>query len=134
MTPERLSFKNTVSFSDYLMKPEMATLELPTQSLYTDVAGIKNMRSVYRWHVFFKFVLIVAVAMFFSGLLKQRRYSALALFLILIVFEFMPNVSDMHQRYRTAYGQFELFREDIVEDMQPSVKANDKVFFLFQGE
>lgn len=128
-TKKDVSNKTTISYSDYLMPENEATLNLHTGFMYQYIPGIKNMRAVQRWMLLFMFSLIVASAFFLTYLVDNKRYVWVVFLCILAMMELQPDLYSMHKRYISNYGQAKEF-DMVLISMKKYLEPKEKVFYL----
>jgi hypothetical protein len=127
------SVVGTIEHEDYLMPKEKALFSFGTDFIYLKIPGIKNMRSVYRWIILFKFFFIVCSALFFDLLFKKDKiyFKILGYFLlIIIILEFFPNVPHYLKIYKKKYQSLSLIEKDLVIELKKYLNKGEIVYFI----
>ncbi|MBU0648043.1 hypothetical protein KJ855_02585, partial [Patescibacteria group bacterium] len=121
--------KNSFYLSDYLMTTDDTAIDMPYEFIYQKIPGISNMRAIHRWLLLFKFILIIAAAVYLSQLYK--KYPKISVILTLIIFiEIFPNLRQTHNIYRQNYTNLQQFRHDVIEPLKAYINPGQTIFYL----
>lgn len=121
--------KINITFSDYLMPPEAATINMHTDQLFVKIPGINNMRAVHRWYIIFILSVIVTSSLFLTDISKKQKILSY-LILGLIIVELFPNIGTLNGKYTNNYHALKNFDKDVIETMQKYIGEDEKIFFI----
>jgi hypothetical protein len=129
---DQIASDRPITFQDYLMPKEAATLDLHTDFVYQHVPGVNIMRALYRWQLLVRLVLlgifgVVLTTLARSG--KRGLYLGVALS-VLAVLEQMPNVDRNLASGRKAFLMLQELHQDLVVPMSAHVRPHERIFFL----
>ena len=117
-----------VTYSDYLMPADDATLTLPTQPLFK-LPVINTMRATYRWQLMSRFAIVI-----FVGFLIARVAGKKPLLILLVAFLIVENTAataiDGQDRYSLNRTQYNSFNTEVVDELRPYIQDTDKILFL----
>ena len=119
-----------ITFSDYLMPPQQATLNLGTDRLYTQPPGIRVMRAVYRWLSGFKAVIFLLSTTALAFLLRSRRFVLAGVCLCLLVVDSVPPIKPSFARYAAFEKAKQRFYGELIPEMRSVIGPRSTVLFV----
>ena len=128
-TKEQLS---EPTYEDYHMPASSAVTSLPTAPLY-EIFPLSLMRAVYRWLLFTRFVLLIALGWMIQWLLEHKHLKFAFALALLAMCEMMPNYSERFKTLVSYHDQYHQTMTDVVGPLRDHLKQGERVFFLSDG-
>lgn len=122
--------KAQIVFSDYLMSPDKALVNLHTDSFYTRMPGVKVMRAVYRWLIGFKVVLLALALAAISALYRRRRAVLASCLLLLLILDTVPPMTRRFRQYRGTDRVVRQFYADVIPELRRLVPKGSLIVFV----
>jgi hypothetical protein len=130
---ENIEVIGNITSEDYLMPKDKALFSLNMDFVFTKIPGIKNMRSIYRFLVLFKFFLLLSSAIFIDNLLRDKKFNKIGYFLlIMIFFEYFPNLPYYFDKYYQRYTFYKNIEKDLISELKKYLIKKEVIFFLSQ--